>query len=307
MSSAKAHLTQIEREITEAILLAIKVKPGSWQCPWHSPRNKNAVPVNIASSNNYNGINRVRLWAESFQKSYPQSVWGTKRQWEDRGCWVRVGERSTFLLRPVFANEEEVDQESTEFDLDAEVDQKSFLYAVPFEVFNIEQVKGNTGYTKPALKDLALCLDHVDHYIAMTNADFRNGAEPMYFAPPRDFIQMPSRDKFGPTDFSSATETYQSTRLHELAHWSGASFRLDRPFGDHFGDDRYAFEELVAELASAFLCAELEIGNPPRQDHAQYLQSWLRQLKSERRLFMKAASKASQAVKYLNELQVVER
>lgn len=155
---------------------------------------------------------------------------------------------------------------------------------------------------KPTLRNVAVCIEHVERYVANTTAVFKTGSGAYYYQPPLDYIELPGKELFRATDYSNATETFESTRLHELAHWSGASQRLNR-FGNRFSDDEYAFEELVAELASAFLCAELEIGNPPRQDHAQYLQFWLKQLKSEKRLFMKAASKASQAVKYLNDLQ----
>jgi antirestriction protein ArdC len=40
-------------------------------------------------------------------------------------------------------------------------------------------------------------------------------------------------------------------------------------------------EELVAELGAAFVCAMLRISAEPRQDHAAYVASWLRVLKSD--------------------------
>ncbi len=35
-------------------------------------------------------------------------------------------------------------------------------------------------------------------------------------------------------------------------------------------------EELVAELGSAFLCADLDLTPEPREDHAAYIASWLK-------------------------------
>jgi len=70
-----------------------------------------------------------------------------------------------------------------------------------------------------------------------------------------------------------------------------------------WGDEGYAREELVAELGSAFLCADLGITPEVREDHAAYIASWLKQLKDDRRFIFSAASHAQRAVDYLHSLQ----
>jgi antirestriction protein ArdC len=110
---------------------------------------------------------------------------------------------------------------------------------------------------------------------------------------------MPDRESFVDTECSSATENYYSTLFHELTHWTGAKHRLDRQFGKRFGDNAYAFEELVAELGAAFNCATLGITSTPRADHAQYIENWLQVLKGDKRAIFHAASKAAQSVDYL--------
>jgi antirestriction protein ArdC len=85
-----------------------------------------------------------------------------------------------------------------------------------------------------------------------------------------------------------------------------AQHRLDRDLGKRFGDQAYVAEELVAEIASAFLCAELPITQDTRADHAQYLADWLKLLKEDDRAIFTAAAKASEAVAYLKELQPPE-
>lgn len=74
---------------------------------------------------------------------------------------------------------------------------------------------------------------------------------------------------------------------------------MDRTFGERFGDEAYSVEELVAELGAAFLCADLEIANEPRADHAAYLAHWLTVLKRDPRALFTAASQASLAAEYL--------
>ena len=114
---------------------------------------------------------------------------------------------------------------------------------------------------------------------------------------------MPQREAFRGTATSTAAEAYYSTKLHELTHWSGIESRCNRQFGKRFGDDAYAIEELVAELGAAFLCADLGIADAPRADHAQYLDSWLRVLKADKKAIFTAASKASQAAEFLASFQ----
>lgn len=87
--------------------------------------------------------------------------------------------------------------------------------------------------------------------------------------------------------------------LHELTHWSGAEHRLARTFGERFGDDAYAMEEMVAELGAAFLCGDLGITVDPRPDHADYIGHWLRILKGDRKAIFTAASAANKAAEYL--------
>jgi hypothetical protein len=60
---------------------------------------------------------------------------------------------------------------------------------------------------------------------------------------------MPDRALFTGTTSLSPTEAYYAVLLHELTHWSGAPHRLDRQFGTRFGDEAYAYEELVASSA----------------------------------------------------------
>ena len=86
-------------------------------------------------------------------------------------------------------------------------------------------------------------------------------------------------------------------------HWSGASFRLDRTKGKRFADSAYAFEELVAEMGSAFLCQDYKIGGDLR--HADYIGSWLKCLRADNKAIFNAAALAQKAANYINELDVI--
>jgi antirestriction protein ArdC len=92
---------------------------------------------------------------------------------------------------------------------------------------------------------------------------------------------------------------YYSTLAHEHTHWTARAERCDRQLGKRFGDSAYAAEELIAELGAAFVCAHLGLSTEPREDHAQYIQSWLNVLRADKRAIFTAASKAQQAADYL--------
>ena len=99
-------------------------------------------------------------------------------------------------------------------------------------------------------------------------------------------------------------ESYYSTALHELTHWTRHETRLARDFGrQRFGDEGYAREELVAELGSAFLCADLGITPDIREDQAAYLGHWLKILQDDKRAIFSAAAHAQRAADYLQQLQ----
>ncbi|MEQ1718970.1 MAG: zincin-like metallopeptidase domain-containing protein [Hyphomicrobium sp.] len=297
----RAKLSELHLGVTNSIIKQIEVGPGRYRCPWHQRRRVGMTPTRVSNGEPYQGFNRLRLWSAANERGYQGSVWGTFNQWKEKGCRVRRGETQTLILFFKFKEDDNIDDDSEE----QEQELKELDFVRPFGVFNIDQVDGAEGYLKPKLRDLAVCLTQIDEFVTRTEAKikyrFTGGAR--YHLPPRDFIEMPFAFRFGKTDFSSATETFQSTRLHELAHWTGAEHRLDRQFGKDRNDPVYAFEELVAELTSAFLCADLEIGNPPRPDHAQYMAGYLRVLRGDSRAISKAASKASMAARYLHKLQ----
>ena len=92
-------------------------------------------------------------------------------------------------------------------------------------------------------------------------------------------------------------EDFYATGLHELGHWSGHPSRLDRTWGERFGDNAYAFEELVAEMISAFLCAHL--GLKGELQHANYIGGWLKILQQDYRALVKAASQAQKAFEFI--------
>jgi len=302
----------LHAELTQKIVSQIEAGSGAFKMPWHRPGIGFTIPRNALTDARYCGSNILWLWIDADEKKFEHQVWATYKQWSELGAQVRGGEKGTLIVKygewvPKSEREKHVQSNDEE-------DAAKRLYAKPAHVFNIDQVEAPAELRARLLPseaprpDLTVRLAHADAYLAATGAEFREGGQRAFYRHRSsngegDFIQMPPRTLFTGTDTSTPTESYESTRLHELGHWSGADHRLNRNYGERFGDHAYAFEELVAELTAAYLCAELEITNVPRPDHAQYIAGWLEVLKNDTRAIFTAAAAASTAVAYLNGLQ----
>jgi antirestriction protein ArdC len=170
-----------------------------------------------------------------------------------------------------------------------------------YTVFNVEQIEGlpEIFYASSEPTMTAPERDrHAEQFFANTGADLRIRGTRAYYAIDADYIAMPPIEAF--RDAAS----YYATLAHETTHWTRHASRLQRDFGRKtWGDEGYAREELVAELGSAFLCADLELTPEVRDDHATYIGSWLEVLKNDKRAIFQAASYAQKAVDFLHRLQ----
>jgi len=279
----------VYQQVTNQIIEAIEAGTSKFQLPWH--RLNVGVPVNVASGKHYNGINVVALWAQEMHKGYDASLWGTYKQWAEKGAQVKKGEKAT---RIVFYKSLEVEHEESG-------EAKEIPMARMSLVFNVSQVEGyaqELPNTEP-VNDLT----EVNHFIAATGADIEHLGQTACYIPSQDKILMPEKHLFKGTDNKNATDSYYATLLHELTHWTGAKQRCNRALETNRDKESYAFEELIAELGAAFLCGELGIACEGRDDHAAYIAIWLEAMKGDSKLIFKAATQARKAVDFLKTLQ----
>jgi antirestriction protein ArdC len=302
----------VHEAITAKIIAAIEAGAGDFQMPWHRPGVAFTIPKNALTEQPYRGSNILSLWIDADAKKFEHQIYATFKQWQELGAQVRKGEKGSMIVKygtwvPQGASKNANADAKSELRGDDD-DQATRMFAKAAWVFNVQQVDGYAITPKAPRPDLTERLAHVDAFLANTGAEFREGGQRAFYrhrdsSGAGDFIQMPERNLFTGTATSTPTESYESTRLHEASHWAGAGHRLNRQMGERFGDKAYAFEELVAELSAAYLCAGLEITNTPRLDHAQYLASWLTVLKGDSKAIFSAASHATRTVDYLYGLQ----
>jgi len=277
----------IYQEVTDQIIAEIEKGAMPWVKPWKAD---STCEKNIASKKEYNGINRLILAMMTHFKGYQSPFYGSFKQWQDLGGTVRKGEKGTKIVfyKPVSVEKTNDQGESENF---------AYSCLKTYYVFNADQVDG-IEIAKPEISPRVYNPQPaLDDRILKTGANIKHGGSSAFFSPTGDFIGMPNRDTF------DNDASYYATILHELTHWSGAKHRLDRDLSGKFGNSKYAFEELVAELGAAFLCQDYQIQGELR--HAGYIQNWLTCLRENNQAIFKAAALAQKAADYINGLDCI--
>ncbi|MBO0906294.1 ArdC family protein [Jiella sonneratiae] len=281
--------------VTERIVADLERGVRPWFKPWNAghaagritrPLRHNGLP--------YSGINVLLLWSEAVARGFAAPIWMTFKQTLDLGAHVRKGETGSLVVYAGSLHRHETDDSGEDVE-------RAIPFMKGYTVFNVEQIEGlPEHYHAPAspVLDPVERIAHAEAFVAATGADIRHGGNQAYYAGGSDHVQMPSFACF------RDAESYYATLTHELTHWTRHATRLDRDFGrKRWGDEGYAVEELVAELGSAFLAADLGIAPEPREDHAAYIASWLKVLKGDTRAIVSAAAHAQRAADFLHALQ----
>ncbi len=270
-------------EISNAIALKLEQGVRPWAKPWKDGMSPDPyLPHNAITGKAYRGANVFHLMIMQQAHGYESSAWLTFNQAKDHGGHVKKGEKSTAVFFWHFGTR--TDQETGE--------EKQSVTVRMYFVFNIAQTenvklperrKVQTPLT-PAERNAK-----AESMIAATGARIKHGGDVACFVPSQDIVCMPIAEAF------KGSDDYYSTMFHELGHWTGHESRLNRTFGARFGDDAYAFEELVAELTSAFICGANGFASVARDDHAAYIGNWIKRIKDDPKAFIKAASEAQKA------------
>jgi len=281
--------------VTDSIITALEQGTRPWLKPWSVEHAAGRITRPLrATGEPYKGINVLLLWGEALEKGYASPIWMTFRQALTLGAHVRKGEHGSTVVYADRITKQETNDQGEEVERDI-----PFLRA--YTVFNVEQIAElpEHYYAKPADPlSLTTRIEHADRFVAATGAMIHHGGNRAFYTLTTDSVHLPPFEAF------RDPESYYSTKLHEVIHWTRHPSRLAREFGrKRWGDEGYAQEELVAELGAAFLCADLGITVEPREDHAAYIASWLRVLKHDKRAVFTAASHAQRATEYLHGLQ----
>jgi len=292
MSLEKAN---VYSRITNLIVEELEKGVRPWLKPWNAEHAAGRITRPLRHNGQpYSGINVLTLWTEATAQGFSCPIWMTYKQAQELGAQVRKGEKGSPVVFADRLHRKETDDNGDEIS-------REIPFLKGYTVFNCEQIDGLPAhYTAPAapVLDPVQRIEAIEQFFAKTGADIKHGGNRAYYAIQNDYVQMPPFETF------RDAESYYATLAHEMTHWTRHEKRLNREFGrKRWGDEGYAAEELVAELGSAFLSADLGLTPEPREDHASYVANWLAVLKNDNRAIFTAAAHAERACGYMHSLQ----
>jgi antirestriction protein ArdC len=276
----------VYKQVTDTIIAELEKGAAPWVKPWRADA---SADKNLVSDKPYRGINRLLLGLSSMTQGFSSPVWASYKQWQEAGYQVQKGSKGTHIVffKPIA---EKVN--------DAGETEGGYCVIRGYTVFNATQT--NFAASNPVIpahdfNPIPAC----ESFIIKTGAAIAHGGDAAFYAPSADRIQLPHKSAF------DNESSYYATALHELTHWTGASDRLDRNLSGRFGNPEYAFEELVAEIGAAFLCADLGIQGELR--HAGYIGHWLKACREDSKAIFKAAALSQKAADYLKSLDATQQ
>jgi antirestriction protein ArdC len=276
-------MSTVYQEVTDSIIKQLESGAMPWIKPWATD---STADKNFLSQAPYKGINRLMLGLSSMVNGFNCPVWASFKQWQTVGATVRKGEKGTKI---VFYSPVTKENKATG-------DVEAYNLLKTYYVFNASQVEGVT-IQAPSVPDKPFnAIEAAELRIKLTGATITHGGDSAFYAPSVDKVNVPHKASF------TSEANYYATVFHELVHWTGAEHREKRVFGKRFGDNAYAFEELVAEMGAAFLCQDYRIAGELR--HAGYIDNWLKVLREDSKAIFKAAALAQKAADYVNGLNV---
>jgi antirestriction protein ArdC len=285
-------MRDMHREITDKILAQLKTGVAPWRKPWSERvgAHGSVMPRNAVTGRFYSGVNVLLLWSHAEVQGWGPR-WLTFKQAKAAGGTVRSGEHGLaviFVKKLLVKDDKKEDPKA----------KKSIGFLRAYTVFNVAQCDGlpdsvlGVGEARqhapvnPDGRDADL-----DAFVTATEIPVRERGARAQYAPSLDVIDMPAFEAF------VGAHPYYSTLFHEMGHATGHEKRLNRSLKGKFGDREYAAEELIAELTSAFVCAEwgIDMGEAP----AAYVDHWVSLLSEKETAIVTAASAATKAVEWM--------
>lgn len=290
MAKTKKAQRDVYQEVTDQIVALLEAGTVPWRKPWNV-----TAPTSMSSGKPYRGYNRLIL---SFLGSeYDSPFWGTYKQITEQGGQIRKGEKSTLVTLWKRMERDVKDANGAPVMVDGKPETRSFMMVRGFNVFNACQADWADGMPSKFTPTKGCDFEPdeaaqkvADRYFA-DGPQLQHGWDRACYVPTFDQVQMPDATTFVDVD------SYYSVLFHEAAHSTGAAKRLNRDgitdFAG-FASHSYGFEELVAELTTAMVCATVGI-ETTQEASASYLANWIATIKGDPKLIIQAASQAQKA------------
>lgn len=285
--------TSAAEVVVQSILSMLDKGVAPWKRDWSG---FNIFPQSV-DKREYRGVN---LFLLSFGgildgQTFGTPVYGTYKRIQALGGKVKKGEKGMPIVYWGFAQDKDAEGNPV---LDKNGNPKRHCFLRRYTVFNVEQCEGlpdeimNRGHGERYDTNIIEEAERVVREMPNPPRIRTCGHQP-YYTPCVDEVVMPEINTF------KTSEAYYATLFHELAHSTGSIARLNRTSDHRYGSEGYGKEELVAEMASAIVCAHLGMDNTI-ENSAAYCKSWADSIKMmPANAVVSAASAAQKAADYI--------
>jgi len=278
-----------KKDIYQAITDRVIDQLESGVAPWVSPISAAGLPKSLTTKKDYRGINIFLLW----NAPYDSRFWVTYNQAKKLGGHVRKGQKGSPVVFWHWRTDEEIAR------LAQKTPNPAPCHPFYYTVFNVKQCEGIEAPADDIKTFEHSPIEECERIIAaMPN---RPEIKPSFtdricYAPSEDAVYIHGIHRF------TTVERYYASLFHELAHATGHESRLNRQASDkhrEFGSPDYSFEELVAEMTAAFLCAHCGIANQAFDQSASYINGWLEVFRKDTKILLEASGAAQKAADYI--------
>lgn len=294
------------KAMVDQLLAFIESNPAAWEAGWYKV---GGAPRNGKTGKNYNGLNALWLYLLAENKGYTDPRWVTYQQAKDLKASVKAGEKSSNVFYWSWYDkktkkpfDEETVKDMSKDERQKYLDENVRPVLKYYQVFNASQCN---NFPKLDAEQQEMPADERARQNAKIESIITNSAAPVYYdggnrayySPRQDSIHLPEINRF------HSMQDYYATALHEIAHSTGHASRLNREMISIFGTSDYAKEELRAELASVFMQLDYDISVEGKhfENHAAYLQSWLKSVRDDQKEFFAAVTDAEKISQYVGE------
>lgn len=280
-------------QLAEDFSRILEEKQLDWKKEWIAQD----TPVSVRSGKPYRGMNRFNLTLIALDRGYNDPRWATFKQIKENGWTLKNAKGQGVRIAYWYPYDTEEKKEIPWGDFYKrylEIGERYQLSSRTAVVFNASLIDGIPQLPQrqgEIISDELINKLSQNMGVPITN----DGGGQAYYNSKEDRIHLPLKEHFL-SDYA-----YNSTALHELTHASGAEHRLHRNLSGGFGSEVYAFEELVAEISSCFMSANLRIEQDQSHidNHKAYIQIWAQHIRERPEELARAIQQAERATAYL--------
>ena len=298
-------LKEVQEQFIQRLLVALENGRIPWRATWDQGI---MAPVNAKTNMRYTGVNALNLYLTAIELDYDDPRWMTFKQAKDQGYSIIKGSKGTSIYHYKFKDTKHNEYMDLSDVVKLSDSERQNIRIIPmvYSVFNAKQIDGipelKRAEAEVVFNNSKAAL-FSEKLIENMGVQLMHGGNQAYYSPDRDQIVIPSKEAF------IDEQEYYATRLHETAHATGHRGRMDRDLSGTFGSEKYALEELRAELASVFLTLDIGFcfGEFHEKNHQAYIRSWSKGIKENPKALFQSIGEAQKIRDYMLEKGEYER